>query len=137
MATVGAVSTGLPTVGLPGVGLSDLTFLAAGAAGIVFLAVGESIGAGRSFATRHGYELDPDQEMIGLGAANISAGLFGGFSVDASLSQTATGETAGVRTQLSSLITVCARAGHGRGPGTALLDAAAGRAGCDCDRRRS
>jgi len=105
VATVGAVSTGLPGISLPAVGLSDLTFLAAGAAGIVFLAVGESLGAGRSFAMRHGYELDPDQELIGLGAANISAGLLGGFSVDASLSQTATGETAGVRTQLSSLIT--------------------------------
>ena len=95
VATVGAVATGLPTIGLPAVGLSDLTFLAAGAAGIVFLAVGESLGAGRSFAARHNYEVDPDQELIGLGAANLASGFFGGFSVDASLSQTATGEALG------------------------------------------
>ena len=105
VATVGPVATGLPSVGLPAVGLNDLVFLAAGAAGIVFLAVGESLGAGRSFAVRHNYELDPDQELIGLGAANVASGLFGGFSVDASLSQTATGEAAGTRTQVSSLLT--------------------------------
>ena len=76
-----------------------------GAFGIVFLALAESIGAARSFAVRHGYDIDPDQELIALGAANAGAGLFGGFSVDASFSQSATGEAAGNRTQLSSLIT--------------------------------
>jgi SulP family sulfate permease len=67
--------------------------------------VGESLGAGRSFAARHRYEIEPDQELIGLGAANVASGVFGGFSVDASLSQSATGEAAGTRTQLSSLLT--------------------------------
>jgi SulP family sulfate permease len=71
----------------------------------VFLAVGESIGAGRAYATRHHYEIDPDQEMVALGAANLSSGLFGGFTTDGSLSQTATAETAGAKSQLASLIT--------------------------------
>ena len=78
----------------------DVVFLVAGAFGIVFLALAESIGAARSFAVRHGYEIDPDQELIALGAANAAAGLFGGFAVDASFSQSATGEAAGNRTQL-------------------------------------
>ena len=105
VAVVGEVATLMPTVGLPNVGLSDLTYLVTGAAGIVFLAVGESLGAARSFGARHHYEIDGDQEMIALGAANTASGLFGGFLADASLSQSATAETSGARTQLSALVT--------------------------------
>jgi high affinity sulfate transporter 1 len=104
VAVVGDVATGVPTPGLPAIVFGDLVFLVAGAFGIVFLALAESIGAARSFAVRHGYEIDPDQELIALGAANAGAGLFGGFAVDASFSQSATGEAAGNRTQVSSLI---------------------------------
>jgi high affinity sulfate transporter 1 len=102
---VGDVATGIPLPSIPDIPLGDLVFLITGAFGIVFLALAESIGAARSFATRHGYEIDPDQELIGLGVANAGAGLFGGFAVDASFSQTATGDAAGNRTQVASLIT--------------------------------
>jgi high affinity sulfate transporter 1 len=102
---VGAIPTGLPTPGLPQVSLGDLPYLITGAIGIVFLAVGESLGSARSFAAKHRYEINPDQELIALGAANISAGLFQGFTVDASLSSTATADEAGARTQLSSIVT--------------------------------
>jgi high affinity sulfate transporter 1 len=104
VAVVGDVSTGVPLPGIPQIPFGDVVFLVAGAFGIVFLALAESIGAARSFAVRHGYEIDPDQELIALGAANAGAGLFGGFTVDASFSQSATGEAAGNRTQVSSLI---------------------------------
>jgi len=102
---VGAIPTGLPTPGLPQVSLGDLPYLITGAIGIVFLAVGESLGSARSFAAKHRYEINPDQELIALGAANINAGLFQGFTVDASLSSTATADEAGERTQLSSIVT--------------------------------
>ena len=102
---VGAIPTGLPTPGLPQVSLIDLPYLITGAIGIVFLAVGESLGSARSFAAKHRYEINPDQELIALGAANISAGLFQGFTVDASLSSSATADEAGARTQLSSIVT--------------------------------
>jgi MFS superfamily sulfate permease-like transporter len=102
---VGNIETAVPLPGLPQIGLFDLPFLLAGAGGIVFLAVGESVGAARTFAARHRYEIDPDQELIGLGAANVSSAMFGGFTVDASLSASATGEAAGTRSQLSSLVT--------------------------------
>lgn len=105
VSVVGEIQTGIPIPGLPNISLLDLPFLAAGAAGIVFLAVGESLGAGRAFAARHRYEIDADQELVALGAANLSSGLFGGFTVDASLSQSATAESAGTRSQLSSIIT--------------------------------
>jgi high affinity sulfate transporter 1 len=102
---VGAIPTGLPTPGLPQVSLGDLPYLITGAIGIVFLAVGESLGSARSFAAKHRYEINPDQELIALGTANISAGLFQGFTVDASLSSSATADEAGARTQLSSIVT--------------------------------
>ncbi len=105
VAVVGPVTTGIPLPGLPKAGLRDIPFLLAGAAGIVFLAVGESLGAARAFASRHRYEVGSDQELVALGAANLSSGLFGGFSVDASLSQSATAEAAGTMSQVSSLVT--------------------------------
>ena len=85
--------------------LADLPYLITGAVGIVFLAVGESLGSARAFAAKHHYEINPDQELIALGAANVSSGLFQGFTVDASLSSTATADEAGARTQMSSIIT--------------------------------
>jgi high affinity sulfate transporter 1 len=102
---VGAIPTGLPMPGLPDISLHDLPYLITGAVGIVFLAVGESLGAARAFAAKYRYEIDPDQELIALGAANINAGLFQGFTVDASLSSTATADEAGARTQISSIVT--------------------------------
>jgi MFS superfamily sulfate permease-like transporter len=105
VAIVGAIAMVRPSVGLPAVGLGDLVALLAGAAGVVFLAVGESLGSARSFAMAHHYEIDADQELVALGGANLSSGLFGGFIVDASLSQSAASEAAGGRSQLSSLVT--------------------------------
>ncbi len=102
---VGDIATGIGRPGLPVIPIGDIAPLVLGAAGIVFLAVGETVGVGRSFADRHRYEIDPDQELVALGASNVASGLFGGFAVDASLSQTATADAAGARTQLSSLLT--------------------------------
>jgi SulP family sulfate permease len=102
---VGAIPTGLPAPGLPKVSVGDLPYLITGAVGIVFLAVGESLGSARAFAAKHRYEINPDQELIALGAANLSSGLFQGFTVDASLSSSATADEAGARTQLSSIVT--------------------------------
>ena len=105
VSVVGEVATGMALPSIPTVPLTSIPYLVLSAAGIVFLAVGESVGAGRAYATQRGYEIDPDQEMVALGAANLTSGLFGGFTADASLSQTATAETAGAKSQLSSLIT--------------------------------
>ena len=102
---VGEIATGVPLPSFTTVPLATLPFLVVGAAGIVFIAMGESIGSGRVFAARHGYEIDADQELLALGMANLASGVFGGFATDASLSQTATGETAGGRSQVSSLVT--------------------------------
>ena len=105
VAIVGTIPTGAPTLSVPRPGIFTVPYLAAGALGIVFLAVGESLSTGRAFASRLGYQIDPDQELLALGAANINSGMFGGFTVDMSLSNTAAGVEAGGKTQLASLIT--------------------------------
>jgi len=106
VSVVGSIPLSLPAPTVPLVNLSDVALLIAGAGGIVFLAIGESVGTARAFAAKHHYEIEPNQELIALGAANLTAGLFQGFTVDASLSATATGDDAGAQTQLSSIISV-------------------------------
>ncbi len=101
---VGVIPTGLPAPSIPRVGLSALGFLISGAAGIVFLAAGETLGTARAFAAKYHYDVDADQELLAMGTANITSGLFGGITIDMSLSNTASGESAGERTQLSSLV---------------------------------
>ena len=104
VSVVGAVPTGLPQLTWPGLAWGDGIYLILDAIGIIFLAMGESLGTARAYAAKYDYPIDPNQELVALGAANVSAGLFQGFTIDASLSQTATSEQAGGRTQLSSLV---------------------------------
>ena len=57
-----------------------------------------------AFASKHHYDVDPDQELIGLGAANIGAGVFQGFPIGSSLSKSAANDRAGARSQMSCII---------------------------------
>ena len=102
---VGTIPPGFPPMSLPHVGLAAIPLLLAGAVGIVFVAVGESIGIARAYAARYHYEINPDQELVALGCTNIGCGLFQGATVDATLSSTATGEAAGARSQVSGILT--------------------------------
>jgi MFS superfamily sulfate permease-like transporter len=104
VAVVGSVPPGLPQLTFPRFSLADFTALLAGAFSIAFLAMGETVGMGRSFALKHHYDLDSDQELIGLGVANIGTSLFQGFAVDGSMSTSATAEASGGKTQLTGLI---------------------------------
>jgi MFS superfamily sulfate permease-like transporter len=70
---------------------------------IVVVGFAESIAAARTYARKHGYQIDADQEMIALGTANAAAGLLGSFVVDGSLSKTAAADHAGQKTQFASL----------------------------------
>ena len=67
------------------------------------ISIAESIGAARSLAAERGYRIDPNQELVALGASNAAAGVLQGFPVDASLSRSAVASGAGVRTRLSGL----------------------------------
>ena len=103
VAVIADVPSGLPTPALPGIGLGEIGALSGGALALALVALAESVGAARSLAAQRGYEIDPNQELIALGGANAGAGLLQGFPVDASLSRSAVGAGAGVRTRLSGL----------------------------------
>lgn len=104
VAIVGTVPSGLPSVGIPDVASADVPLLLAAAAGMVLVIFSESLGAAQAFATKHGYEIDPNQELIALGAANGGSGLVGGLAAGGSLSQSAVNEGAGARSEISSLV---------------------------------
>jgi SulP family sulfate permease len=104
VAVVGDIPIGMPSPMIPSINLQAIPFLIGGAFGIVFLAVGETLGTGRTFAAKYHYEINADQELLAMGAANVGSGLFQGITIDMSLSNTAGGEAAGERTHLSSLV---------------------------------
>jgi MFS superfamily sulfate permease-like transporter len=75
-----------------------------GALAITLVMFSEAIGPARSFASKHHYEIDENQELIGIGMANMGAGLFQGFSIGASLSKSAASDAAGGRTQVAGIV---------------------------------
>ena len=101
---VGSIEAGLPPFGVPDVKLADLTPIIPGALAIVLLGYAESLGAAKAAQAKSGGEIDPNQELVSHGPANIGAGLSGGFIVVGSLSKTSVAMGAGGKTQLSSLI---------------------------------
>jgi high affinity sulfate transporter 1 len=101
---VGPIDSGLPSVGTPDVSWSDMGSLVAGGVGVMLVGFAEGLGAARTYAARAHYEIDPNRELLGLGAANVGSGLCSGMFVNGSLSKTAVNGTAGARTQLSGLI---------------------------------
>jgi high affinity sulfate transporter 1 len=103
VSTVGVLPQGFPLPSFPSVELSALPLLVATAFGISLVAVGDTISTSAGFAARRGYEVDGDQEMVGIGSANLLAGLFQGFPVSTSGSRTAVAEQAGAKTQLTGV----------------------------------
>ena len=102
---VGEIESGLPTVGLPDVGgLSGYLDLAGPAAGVLIVGFTEGLAAAKTYAARAGYQIAPNRELVGLGAANIGAGLCSGMVVNGSLSKTAVNGAAGARSQMSGLV---------------------------------
>jgi high affinity sulfate transporter 1 len=101
---VGTLPQGFPPLTIPSVHLSDLSVLLAGALGIVIVTLADTIATASAFATRTGQEFDGSQEMIGIGASNIAAGLFQGFPVSTSGSRTAVAEQSGAKTQVTGVV---------------------------------
>ncbi len=101
--TVGVLPKGVPAPSLPWTGWSDVVPLLVGAVGITMVSLADTIATSSSFASRHNEEVDANQEMIGIGAANIAAGLFQGFSVSVSGSRTAVADQSGAKSQLTGL----------------------------------
>jgi high affinity sulfate transporter 1 len=102
---VGEIDAGLPSLGLPdGVGFHDYLGSAGAAAGIMLVGFTEGLGAAKTYATQAHYEIDPNRELVGLGAANVGSGLMTGMVVNGSLSKTAVNGAAGARSQISGIV---------------------------------
>ena len=101
---VGHIDGGLPSFGLPDVSLHDFGTLASGGIAVMLVGFAEGLGAAKTYAAREHYEIDTNRELLGLGGANLAAGLSSGMVVNGSLSKTAVNGGAGAHTQLSGLI---------------------------------
>jgi high affinity sulfate transporter 1 len=101
---VGALPKGFPPFTLPLVGWDDLPLLLGGALGITLVSLTDTISTASSYAARMGQEVRGNQEMIGIGSANLAASLFKGFPVSTSGSRTAVAVQSGARTQLTGVV---------------------------------
>jgi high affinity sulfate transporter 1 len=104
VAIVGVIATNFPPIGLPRLPLSCLSTLIQGALAIVLLNYSESLGAAKAGALVTGGEIGPNQELVGLGMANLGSSLCSGFVVAGSLSQSAVSMGAGGKTQMAGLL---------------------------------
>jgi MFS superfamily sulfate permease-like transporter len=100
---VGVLPGGLPRSRSPD-RPADIVALAGGALGIAVVSLADTISTSSAFASRTHQEVRADQEMVGIGVANIAAGLFQGFPVSTSGSRTAVAERAGAKTQLTGIV---------------------------------
>ena len=101
----GAVPSGLPRWNPPALSLESWRSLLPSALVIVFIGVMESIAVAKWIATREKYRIDANRELIGLGMANVTAGLFSGYPVAGGFSRTAVNYQAGARTPLAAVFT--------------------------------
>jgi SulP family sulfate permease len=98
---VGALPQGLPDFRLPDLRVRDVDGVIPLAFACLLLAYVESVSAARALAQANGYEINPRQELLGLGAANLAAGLFQAYPVAGGLSQSSVNDKAGARTPLA------------------------------------
>src|SRR5262245_38426990 len=104
VSVVGDLPSGVPHLVLPNLDHTTVQKLLPGALAIALVGYAEALGAAKAAAIQGGGDIDPNQELIADGPANILSGLFGGFLVVGSLSKTSVAMAAGARTQLANLI---------------------------------
>lgn len=101
---LGPLPQGLPGLVVPWVTTTDIVPVVLGGCAIALVSFADTSVLSRAYAARLGDRVDPNQEMVGLGAANLAAGFFQGFPISSSSSRTPVAEAAGARTQLTSVV---------------------------------
>jgi SulP family sulfate permease len=102
MQVIGSIDTSIPVPAPPELSVAEVPRLFTAALGLAFLIFPEGILLGRAMAARHGYDINPDRELVALGASNLIAGLFRSFAVGASQTRTLLNSATGGRTQIVS-----------------------------------
>ncbi|MET4211429.1 sulfate permease [Bradyrhizobium sp. LA2.1] len=101
---LGPLPQGLPGFVVPWITSSDLVPVLIGGCAVAMVSFADTSVLSRTYAARLGSRVDPNQEMVGLGAANLATGFFQGFPISSSSSRTPVAEAAGARTQLTSVV---------------------------------
>jgi len=101
---LGSLPQGLPGFAIPGITYGDIVPVLVGGCAIALVSFADTSVLSRAYAARLGTRVDPNQEMVGLGAANLATGFFQGFPISSSASRTPVAEAAGARTQLTSVV---------------------------------
>ncbi len=104
VAVLGTLPQGLPGLFLPSISANDIMPVLLGGLAVALISFADTSVLSRTYAGRTASFVDPNQEMVGLGAANVAAGLFQGFPISASASRTPVAEGAGARTQLTGVV---------------------------------
>jgi high affinity sulfate transporter 1 len=104
VSVLGSLPQGLPRFALPLIGFADFTPVLSGGIAVALVSFADTSVLSRAYAARLRTPVDPNQEMVGLGAANLAAGLFQGFPISSSSSRTPVAEAAGAKTQLTSVV---------------------------------
>lgn len=101
---LGSLPHGLPAFTVPWIAAADLQAVIIGGFAVAMVSFADTSVLSRSYAAKTRSYVDPNQEMIGLGAANLAAGFFQGFPISSSSSRTPVAEAAGARTQLAGIV---------------------------------
>jgi MFS superfamily sulfate permease-like transporter len=104
VAVIGTLPAGLPSLRFDAIPLDAYLGMILPAIGVLLVAFSEALGVAREFADRHGYEVDPDQELTAHAATNLVSALFGGMIAAGGMSGSAVKEGAGAKSQVSNLI---------------------------------
>jgi len=104
VSVLGPLPQGLPAFAIPWIGYDDIVPIAIGGAAVALVSFADTSVLSRAYAARLGSPVDPNQEMVGLGAANLTAGFFQGFPISSSSSRTPVAEAAGAQTQLTCVV---------------------------------
>ncbi len=111
VSVLGSLPQGLPALAFPLITSSDIVPVLLGGLAVALVSFADTSVLSRAYAARAGSFVDPNQEMVGLGVANVAAGIFQGFPISASASRTPVAETAGAKTQLAGVVGALAVAG--------------------------
>ncbi len=104
VSVLGPMPSGLPTFTLPMIGIDDIEAVVGAGIAVALVSFADTSVLSRTYAVKTHTKVDPNQEMVALGAANLAAGLFHGFPISSSSSRTPVAESAGSRTQLTGVV---------------------------------
>src|SRR5262245_41314125 len=104
VSVLGPLPQGLPVFTIPWITSADLVPVVIGGGAVALVSFADTSVLSRAYAARTGTAVDPNQEMVGLGAANLAAGFFQGFPISSSSSRTPVAEAAGAHTQLTGVV---------------------------------